>query len=76
MLGRLAQTRWADERAAATGMTPEEALREGEAFEGPPPTAARASCRGSPRRSSARSRAASTRASSCATCSRDRAPSA
>ena len=35
MLGRLAQTRWADERAAATGMTPEEALREGEAFEGP-----------------------------------------
>ena len=35
MLGRLAQTRWAGERAAATGMTPEEALREGEAFEGP-----------------------------------------
>ena len=34
VLGRLAQTRWADERAAATGMTPEEALREGEAFEG------------------------------------------
>ena len=34
LLGRLAQSRWADERAAATGMTPEEALREGEAFEG------------------------------------------
>ncbi|HET6551298.1 MAG TPA: DEAD/DEAH box helicase family protein, partial [Solirubrobacter sp.] len=34
VLGRLAQTRWADERAAATGMTPEEAEREGEAFEG------------------------------------------
>ena len=34
MLGRLAQTRWADERAAATGITPEEAQREGEAFEG------------------------------------------
>src|SRR3954468_6621226 len=35
VLGRLAQSRWADERAAATGMTPEEAQREGEAFEGP-----------------------------------------
>ncbi|MBE2320156.1 DEAD/DEAH box helicase family protein [Solirubrobacter sp. CPCC 204708] len=34
LLGRLAQSRWADERAAATGMTREEALREGEAFEG------------------------------------------
>ena len=34
VLGRLAQTRWADERAAATGITPEEAQREGEAFEG------------------------------------------
>ena len=34
MLGRLARSRWADERAAATGMTPEEAQREGEAFEG------------------------------------------
>lgn len=34
LLGRLAQSRWADERAAATGMTPEEAQREGEAFEG------------------------------------------
>jgi superfamily II DNA or RNA helicase len=34
MLGRLAQSRWAGERAAATGMTPEEAQREGEAFEG------------------------------------------
>ena len=34
VLGRLAQSRWADERAAATGMTPEEAQREGEAFEG------------------------------------------
>ncbi|HEY6891693.1 MAG TPA: DEAD/DEAH box helicase family protein, partial [Solirubrobacter sp.] len=34
VLGRLAQSRWADERAAATGMTPEEAMREGEAFEG------------------------------------------
>lgn len=34
VLGRLAQSRWADQRAAATGMTPEEALREGEAFEG------------------------------------------
>ena len=34
MLGRLAQSRWADERAAATGMTPEEAMREGEAFSG------------------------------------------
>jgi superfamily II DNA or RNA helicase len=35
LLGRLAQTRWAAERASATGMTPEEAMREGEAFEGP-----------------------------------------
>src|SRR5262245_30897129 len=35
VLGRLAQSRWADERAQATGMTPEEAQREGEAFEGP-----------------------------------------
>ena len=34
VLGRLAQYRWADERAAATGMTSEEAQREGEAFEG------------------------------------------
>ncbi len=34
VLGRLAQSRWADERAQATGMTPEEALREAEAFEG------------------------------------------
>jgi superfamily II DNA or RNA helicase len=34
LLGRLAQSRWADQRAAATGMTPEEAAREGEAFEG------------------------------------------
>jgi hypothetical protein len=34
LLGRLAQSLWADERAAATGMTPEEAQREGEAFEG------------------------------------------
>ena len=31
VLGRLAQSRWADERAAATGITPEEAMRE---FEG------------------------------------------
>ena len=34
VLGRLAQSRWADERAAATGMTREEVEREGEAFEG------------------------------------------
>ena len=34
MLGRLARSRWAGERAAATGSTPEEAQREGEAFEG------------------------------------------
>ena len=34
VLGRLAQSRWADERAAATGMSPEEAQREGEAFSG------------------------------------------
>ncbi len=34
MLGRLAHTRWADERAAATGMTREEVEREGMAFEG------------------------------------------
>ncbi|WP_037410156.1 DEAD/DEAH box helicase family protein [Candidatus Solirubrobacter pratensis] len=34
LLGRLAQSRWADQRAAATGMTPQEALLEGEAFEG------------------------------------------
>jgi len=34
VLGRLAQSRWAGERAAATGMSPEEAQREGEAFEG------------------------------------------
>jgi superfamily II DNA or RNA helicase len=34
VLGRLAQSRWADQRAAATGMTPEEAAREGAAFEG------------------------------------------
>ncbi len=34
VLGRLAQTRWADERARATGTSPEEAEREGEAFEG------------------------------------------
>ena len=34
LLGRLAQTRWADQRAAATGMSPDEALREGETFEG------------------------------------------
>jgi superfamily II DNA or RNA helicase len=34
LLGRLARFRWADERAAATGSTPEEAQREGEAFEG------------------------------------------
>ncbi len=34
LLGRLAMTRWAGQRAAATGMTPEEALREGEAYEG------------------------------------------
>jgi superfamily II DNA or RNA helicase len=34
VLGRLAQVRWADERAAATGATPEEAQREGESFEG------------------------------------------
>ena len=34
VLGRLAQSRWAGERAAATGMTPDEALREGEAFSG------------------------------------------
>ncbi len=31
VLGRLAQSRWADERAAETGITPEEAMRE---FEG------------------------------------------
>jgi superfamily II DNA or RNA helicase len=34
LLGRLAQSRWADQRAAATGMTPEEAAREGEAYQG------------------------------------------
>ena len=34
VLGRLAHSRWADERAAATGMTREEVEREGEAFEG------------------------------------------
>jgi len=34
VLGRLAQSRWADERAATTGTTPEEAQREGEAFAG------------------------------------------
>ena len=34
VLGRLARSRWADERAAATGMSPEEAQREGEAFSG------------------------------------------
>jgi len=34
LLGRLAMSRWADQRAAATGMSPEEALREGEAYEG------------------------------------------
>jgi superfamily II DNA or RNA helicase len=34
LLGRLAQSRWADQRAAATGMSPEEAAREGEAYEG------------------------------------------
>jgi superfamily II DNA or RNA helicase len=34
VLGRLAQSRWADQRAAARGMTPEEAAREGAAFEG------------------------------------------
>src|ERR1700754_2289373 len=34
LLGRLAQSRWAGERAQATGMTPEEAQREGESFEG------------------------------------------
>jgi len=34
VLGRLAQARWADERAAATGMSPQEAQREGEAFSG------------------------------------------
>ena len=28
VLGRLAQSRWADERAAATGISPEEAMRE------------------------------------------------
>src|SRR5690349_19877518 len=35
LLGRLAMSRWADQRAAATGMSPEEALREGETYEGP-----------------------------------------
>jgi hypothetical protein len=34
VLGRLAQSRWADERAAATGMSPQEAQRAGEAFSG------------------------------------------
>ena len=34
-LGRLALTRWADERAAVTGLTPAEVQLEGEAFEGP-----------------------------------------
>ncbi|HEX6024531.1 MAG TPA: DEAD/DEAH box helicase family protein, partial [Solirubrobacter sp.] len=34
VLGRLAQSRWAEQRAAATGMTIEEVEREGEAFEG------------------------------------------
>src|SRR6201991_4477511 len=34
LLGRLAQSPWAGERAQATGMTPEEAQREGESFEG------------------------------------------
>jgi superfamily II DNA or RNA helicase len=34
VLGRLALTRWATGRASATGMSAEEALREGEAFEG------------------------------------------
>jgi hypothetical protein len=34
-LGRLAMTRWADEWAAATGLTVAEAQLEGEAFEGP-----------------------------------------
>ena len=34
VLGRLAHSRWADERAAATGMSREEVEREGEAFEG------------------------------------------
>src|SRR3954451_1297514 len=34
LLGRLAMSRWARERAQATGMTAEEAQREGEAFEG------------------------------------------
>ena len=34
MLGRLASSRWAEDRAAATGITPEEALREGHSFEG------------------------------------------
>lgn len=34
VLARLAHARWADEHAAETGMTPEEARREGEAFEG------------------------------------------
>jgi hypothetical protein len=33
VLGRLAQSRWADERAAATGITPEEAMREFESEE-------------------------------------------
>ena len=68
VLGRLAQSRWADERAAATGMSPEEASARARRSRARPPTAARASCRGSAPRSSARSRAASTRASSCATC--------
>ena len=34
LLGRLAMSRWADQRAAATGMSADEALREGEAYEG------------------------------------------
>ncbi len=34
LLGRLAMSRWADQRAAATGMSPEQAAREGEAFYG------------------------------------------
>ena len=63
-------SRWADERAAATGMTPEEAQREGEAFEG---AAADRRAQGARAdlapRSSARSRAASTPASSSGTCS-------
>ena len=68
VLGRLAQSRWADERAAATGITPEEAMREFEGEDADQRARELARIQGVLKREVAQGEAAGDR--SCATCSR------